>query len=68
MAQENAKNEDVKEHRLEQDQEFRFEVSKKEVILEMVDGEAEIFGMPLNRYKKYTLPPGMIHALFFNVF
>jgi hypothetical protein len=50
--------EDVKEYRLEQDQEFRFEVGKKEVILEIADGEGEIFGLPLNRYKKYTLQPG----------
>ena len=49
---ERANDNPVKEHRLEQDQEFRFEVSKKDVVLEMVDGEAEFFGMPLNRYKK----------------
>lgn len=50
--------EGVKEHRLEQDQELRFEVGKKEVVLEIVDGEGEIFGLPLKRYKKYTLQPG----------
>lgn len=48
----------MKEHRLEQDQELRFEVGKKEVVLEIVDGEGEIFGLPLKRYRKYTLQPG----------
>ncbi|KAI6176244.1 hypothetical protein M3Y97_00777500 [Aphelenchoides bicaudatus] len=56
--------EGVKEHRLEQDQELRFEVGKKEVVLEIVDGEGEIFGLPLKRYKKYTLQPGFRGAIF----
>lgn len=58
MSQESGKDENVKEHLLTQDQELRFEVSNKDVVLEMVDGEAELFGKPLIRYKKYTFPAG----------
>jgi hypothetical protein len=58
--QENEQTESVKEHRLEQDQELRFEVGKKEITLELFDGNAEIFGKPLIRYKKYKLQAGKV--------
>ena len=48
----------IKEHRLNRDQELRFEVGAHEVIVEVVDGTAELFGIPLKRRKRYPFPPG----------
>lgn len=56
---------EIKVHRLEQDQELRFEVGKEEVVFEMVEGESEIFGMPLGLYKKFPMQPGIIITIAF---
>lgn len=48
------------EYRLNEDNELRLEVGSDEVIVELVEGVAEIFGTPLAVHKRYMLPPGML--------
>ncbi len=55
----------VEEFRIEEDQELRFEVaSTSEVIVELLDGTAEIFGTELVRHKRYTFAPGARVAVY----
>ena len=53
-----AGNAKVNEYRLNEDNELRLEVGTEEVIVELLEGTAEIFGSPLTMHKRYTLPPG----------
>jgi hypothetical protein len=48
----------VSEYRLNEDNELRLEVGQAEVVVELLEGTAEIFGSPLTMHKRYTLPPG----------
>uniref|UniRef100_A0A914GTW9 Protein CLP1 homolog n=1 Tax=Globodera rostochiensis TaxID=31243 RepID=A0A914GTW9_GLORO len=54
----------VNEYRLNEDNELRLEVGKDEVILELLEGTAEIFGSQISMHKRYTLPPGFRAAVF----
>lgn len=50
---------------LKEDNELRFEVGGTEdVLLELVDGKAEVFGSELIQHKKYAFPPGSRVAVF----
>ena len=50
----------VSEYRLNEDNELRLEIDSEEVIVELLEGTAEIFGSQLSMHKRYTLPPGKI--------
>ncbi|CAK5088449.1 unnamed protein product [Meloidogyne enterolobii] len=54
----------VNEYRLNEDNELRLEVGNEEVLLELLEGTAEIFGSQLSMHKRYTLPPGYRAAIF----
>lgn len=54
----------VSEYRLNEDNELRLEVGQAEVVVELLEGTAEIFGSPLTMHKRYTLPPGFRAAIF----
>uniref|UniRef100_A0A914W0J6 Protein CLP1 homolog n=1 Tax=Plectus sambesii TaxID=2011161 RepID=A0A914W0J6_9BILA len=55
----------VHEYRLIEDNELRFEVAATgDVVLEVVDGMAEVFGTELVLHKRYTFPPGSRVAVF----
>ncbi|KAF7638856.1 hypothetical protein Mgra_00001665 [Meloidogyne graminicola] len=54
----------VNEYRLNEDNELRLEVGNEEVIVELLEGKAEVFGSPLSMHKRYTLPPGFRAAIF----
>lgn len=46
------------EFQLDEDNELRIEVANEEIILELVNGTAEVFGTPLVLHKRYNIPPG----------
>lgn len=48
----------VNEYRLFEDNELRIELAGEEVVIELLEGSAEIFGSSLSLHKRYTLPPG----------
>lgn len=48
----------IKEYRLFDDNELRIEVADENVIIELLEGAAEIFGTSLSLHKRYTFPPG----------
>uniref|UniRef100_A0AC34QUC1 Protein CLP1 homolog n=1 Tax=Panagrolaimus sp. JU765 TaxID=591449 RepID=A0AC34QUC1_9BILA len=52
------------EFQLAEDNELRFEVGEEEVIVELVEGSAEVFGTPLSLHKRYNIPPGMKLSIF----
>jgi polyribonucleotide 5'-hydroxyl-kinase len=52
------------EYRLNEDNELRLEVGNEDVIVELVDGVAEVFGTPLALHKRYTFPPGFRCSIF----
>ncbi|KAL7070019.1 hypothetical protein ACQ4LE_011159 [Meloidogyne hapla] len=54
----------VSEYRLNEDNELRLEIGNEEVIVELLEGTAEIFGSQLSMHKRYTLPPGFRAAIF----
>ncbi|VDN08030.1 unnamed protein product [Thelazia callipaeda] len=55
----------VQEFNLKEDNELRFEVANKgDVVLELIDGRAEVFGTELIQHKKYVFPPGSRVAVF----
>jgi len=54
----------VNEYRLTEDSELRLEVWNKEVVIELLEGTAEMFGTALTLHKRYTLPPGFRTAIF----
>ncbi|OZC07911.1 Pre-mRNA cleavage complex II protein Clp1 [Onchocerca flexuosa] len=55
---------DVQEFILKEDNELRFEVANGDVMLELIDGRAEVFGTELIQHKKYIFPPGSRVAVF----
>ncbi|VDK81988.1 unnamed protein product [Onchocerca ochengi] len=55
---------DVQEFILKEDNELRFEVANGDVMLELIDGRAEVFGTELIQHKKYVFPPGSRVAVF----
>uniref|UniRef100_A0A7E4W136 Protein CLP1 homolog n=1 Tax=Panagrellus redivivus TaxID=6233 RepID=A0A7E4W136_PANRE len=55
---------DRSEYKLNEDNELRLEVGSEELIVELVEGLAEIFGTPLVVHKRYTLPPAFRCAIF----
>jgi polyribonucleotide 5'-hydroxyl-kinase len=50
----------VNEYRLDADSELRIEIGREEVVIELLSGDAEIFGTPLSLHKRYNLPPGKL--------
>uniref|UniRef100_A0A915EJM0 Protein CLP1 homolog n=1 Tax=Ditylenchus dipsaci TaxID=166011 RepID=A0A915EJM0_9BILA len=52
------------QYKLNEDNELRLEVGSEEIVLELFDGSAEIFGTPLTVHKRYNLPPGFRAAVF----
>ena len=54
----------VNEYRLTEDSELRLEVGNKEVVVELLEGMAEVFGTALTLHKRYTLPPAYRAAIF----
>ncbi|CAD5225586.1 unnamed protein product [Bursaphelenchus okinawaensis] len=54
----------LEQYRLSTDDELRFEVGAVEVLLELTEGDAEMFGTPLIRYKKYQIPAGFRGAVY----
>lgn len=56
----------VNEYRLSEDNELRLEVGSDEVILELLEGIAEIFGTQLSIHKRYTLPAGFFFDFMMN--
>uniref|UniRef100_A0AC34F8L1 Protein CLP1 homolog n=1 Tax=Panagrolaimus sp. ES5 TaxID=591445 RepID=A0AC34F8L1_9BILA len=52
------------EYRLNEDNELRLEVGNEDVIVELVEGVAEVFGTPLAVHKRYTFPPGFRCSIF----
>jgi polyribonucleotide 5'-hydroxyl-kinase len=54
------------EYRLAEDNELRFEVTSDEgdAVLELIDGDAEVFGTELVLHQKYVFPPGSRVAVF----
>jgi hypothetical protein len=44
---------------LNEDSELRLEIGAEECIVELLKGVAEVFGTPLAKNKRYTLPPGL---------
>ncbi|KAI6238910.1 Protein CLP1-like protein [Aphelenchoides fujianensis] len=60
----------VKEHQLNRGQELRFEVGNvaedaKKPMIQLIEGQAEMFGMPLKKYTKYaSFPPGFRGAIY----
>lgn len=58
----------VNEYRLNEDNELRIEVADEEIVIELLEGVAEIFGTSLSLHKRYTLPPSILNLLFYNFF
>ncbi|EJW79287.1 hypothetical protein WUBG_09805, partial [Wuchereria bancrofti] len=56
--------ENLQEFTLKEDSELRFEVANGDVMLELVDGRAEVFGTELIQHKKYVFPAGSRVAVF----
>ncbi|KHJ84046.1 hypothetical protein OESDEN_16243 [Oesophagostomum dentatum] len=54
----------LQEFTLKEDHELRFEVGSTEVVLELVQGRAEVFGTELEMHKKYAFPPNTRVAVF----
>ncbi|CAD5230204.1 unnamed protein product [Bursaphelenchus xylophilus] len=54
----------LEQYRLTADDELRFEVGGVEILLELIEGDVEIFGTPLIRFKKYPFPPGFRGACY----
>ncbi|KAI1724521.1 mRNA cleavage and polyadenylation factor CLP1 p-loop domain-containing protein [Ditylenchus destructor] len=54
----------VAEYKLDEDNELRIEVGNEDVVLELLEGAAEVFGTPLSVHKRYTLPQGFRAAVF----
>ncbi|WKX98749.1 hypothetical protein Q1695_013993 [Nippostrongylus brasiliensis] len=54
----------VQEFSLKEDHELRFEVGATEVVLELLQGRAEVFGTELEMHKKYAFPPNTRVAVF----
>ncbi|VBB28961.1 unnamed protein product [Acanthocheilonema viteae] len=54
----------LQEFTLKEDNELRFEVANGDVMLELVDGRAEVFGTELIQHKKYVFPAGSRVAVF----
>lgn len=54
----------VNEYRLNEDNELRLELSNDDVVIELLDGTAELFGTSLTRHKRYTLPGGFFPKLY----
>ncbi|KAK6743663.1 hypothetical protein RB195_010758 [Necator americanus] len=54
----------LQEFTLKEDHELRFEVGGTEVVLELVQGRAEVFGTELEMHKKYAFPPNTRVAVF----
>ncbi|MCP9258141.1 Protein CLP1 [Dirofilaria immitis] len=54
----------LQEFTLKEDNELRFEVANGDVMLELIDGRAEVFGTELIQHKKYVFPPGSRVAVF----
>ncbi|EPB71382.1 hypothetical protein ANCCEY_09515 [Ancylostoma ceylanicum] len=54
----------LQEFTLKEDHELRFEVGNTEVVLELVQGRAEVFGTELEMHKKYAFPPNTRVAVF----
>ncbi|VDM59827.1 unnamed protein product [Angiostrongylus costaricensis] len=54
----------VKEFTLKEDHELRFEVGSTEVVLELLQGRAEVFGTELEMHKKYAFPQNTRVAVF----
>ncbi|KAK6019829.1 Pre-mRNA cleavage complex II protein Clp1 [Ostertagia ostertagi] len=54
----------VQEFALKEDHELRFEVGSTEVVLELLQGRAEVFGTELEMHKKYAFPPNTRVAVF----
>ncbi|KAE9415058.1 hypothetical protein Angca_009012 [Angiostrongylus cantonensis] len=54
----------VKEFTLKEDHELRFEVGNTEVVLELLQGRAEVFGTELEMHKKYAFPQNTRVAVF----
>lgn len=54
----------LNEYRLNEGNELRLEIGNEEVIVELLEGSAEIFGTPLSMHKRYTLSPGFRAAIF----
>uniref|UniRef100_A0A1I8AXI1 Protein CLP1 homolog n=1 Tax=Steinernema glaseri TaxID=37863 RepID=A0A1I8AXI1_9BILA len=54
----------VREFKLKEDNELRFEVASEDVAVELCSGRAEIFGTELKENEKYTFLPGMRVAVF----
>jgi polyribonucleotide 5'-hydroxyl-kinase len=52
------------EYRLNEDNELRLDVGNEDVIVELVEGVAEVFGTPLSLHKRYTFPPGFRCSIF----
>uniref|UniRef100_A0A914Z814 Protein CLP1 homolog n=1 Tax=Panagrolaimus superbus TaxID=310955 RepID=A0A914Z814_9BILA len=52
------------EYRLNEDNELRLEIGNEDVIVELVEGVAEVFGTPLAVHKRYTFPPGFRCSIF----
>lgn len=52
------------EFQLAEDNELRFEVGEEEIIVELVEGTAEVFGTPLSLHKRYNIPPGLFIFMF----
>lgn len=63
MAEDSAK--DGEEYKLERNSELRFEVdSRSEVLMELVEGLAEVFGTEITKKQQYTFLPGAKVAVF----
>ncbi|VDO15254.1 unnamed protein product [Haemonchus placei] len=54
----------VQEFTLKEDHELRFEVGSTEVVLELLQGRAEVFGTELEMHKKYAFPPSKFILLY----
>jgi len=54
----------VNEYKLSEDCELRLEVGNKEIVVELLEGMAEVFGTALTLHKRYTLPPSFRAAIF----
>ena len=45
-------------YQLAEDNELRIEVGQEEIIVELIEGTAEVFGTSLGLHKRYNIPPG----------
>lgn len=57
----------VNEYRLSEDNELRIETADEEVIIELLEGTAEIFGTVTPIHKRYTLPPGKSNLFYLKI-